>query len=810
MATPVFSRTGLVDQLVTEAVSQFLTGRIIEPFSVLAVGGYGRRELFPYSDLDLVLLVNDPDSSALKEPLNHFLRHLWDSSLKASSSVRTVAECSRLHRTNVELNVSLLDVRFIGGDAKLFANLEQRLTSFYKRKGLQILHRLAELTLSRHASFGNTVYHLEPNVKEGPGGVRDIHFLHWAALLSPQGGVFDEATEHLDECRNFLYNVRFFLHEGSGRDNNLLSFELQDEAASQLSDEKLTTEEWMRIYYRQARAVYQACLRALEFIELRDPSLLRGLLRGRSRSSTTDFDIGGNRIFLRNPAAALSSLHSLFEVFTFIGKQGIPLSWDAQRRIRDRISSLASAAPSPLGWVGWRRFLAQPHTALALHEMEAAGVLLLVLPEWGTIESLVVRDFYHRYTVDEHTILAIEAIDNLVANEGEPPPRFRELALEEENLVLVRMALLLHDIGKGTKPGDHVSGSIQAATALLNQINTPEADKQTVLYLIAHHLDLSLVMNARDLDDPATGRLLSSTIGTIEDLRKLTLLTYADVSAVNPTAMTPWRAEQLWRVYSVALAQFTRELASERIHHDPQSILAASNRRGLAKFLEGFPTRYLRVHTPQQVETHFELAQRAMAEGVALDIDVESGAYTMTVVAQDHSGLFASLCGTLAGFGMNILKAEAASNASGCVLDEFRFSDPTRTLELNPDELQRLRSTVSSVVRGTIDVCDVLKRRRAISRPRTALPIPQSVRFDNEASESSTPIDFVGEDRPGLLFDLSSRLTEAGCNIEVVLVNTEAHRALDVFYVTRNGGKINLSMQAQLRASLTPGADGNI
>jgi [protein-PII] uridylyltransferase len=769
---------------------------------LLAVGGYGRRELFPFSDVDLILLLEqEPDAAKLKEPLSQFLRFLWDSSVKASHSVRTIDECCQVNEGNIHLSISLLDVRFLYGSSELFQSLSARLPEFFRRRSRLLLHGLADLTSTRHAKFGNTVYHLEPNIKETPGAIRDIHFLYWAALLAPEREPLQHAVSQVQAARDFLYQLRFFLHERSGRDNNLLSFELQDEAAAQLPSAPLTPEEWMREYYRHARSCFQPARQVLDLIARAESGLVQQFLNRNDRLSTADFTVSHNQVLLRNPASTLRSLPSLLTLFTFVGRHGIPLSWDAERRVQESLARMQLDRAERFSYKDWHMLLSQPHAALALRSMHNCGMLAAVLPPWHNIESLVVRDFYHRYTVDEHTLVAVETIDNLLAGKSATAQRFRELVLEDDDLALLRMALLLHDIGKGTTPGEHIHGSIEAANEFLTELAAPEPQKAIVHFLIEHHLDLSLVMNGRDLGDPATARLLSSQIGTYEELRKLTLLTYADISAVNPTAMTPWRSEQLWRVHSVAAAQLTRELASERIHHAADSTVTTLARPELARFLEGFPTRYLRIHSVEQIEEHFRLEQRRVRDGSAIDIRQEPGAYLLTVLTADHPGLFAALCGTLASFGMNIVKAEAASNANRCVLDELRFVDPIRTLELNPDEVERLRWTVECVIKGAIDVRDLLKRRRPVSR-RHATHIMSSVRFDNSASDSSTLLNFVGEDRPGLLFDLASVLTETGCNIELVLVNTEGHRAVDVFYITRTGTKLDVPMQQSLERQL--------
>jgi [protein-PII] uridylyltransferase len=798
------TRTNLADLIVTAAVNHLLQPKLHNDFTVAAVGGYGRRELFPHSDIDLLLLFeNESDLLGIKEPLSDFLRSLWDAGLRVSHSVHSVADCCRLQEQNIELHISLLDSRYLFGSDVLFGSFTQQLREFYRRYGDRLMRRLVELARNRHSKFNNTVYHLEPNIKETPGGIRDIHLLRWLSQLAPYYQTLQIFREELEDAPRFLYTLRCFLHVRAGRDNNLLTFELQDEAARSLPEYPIAPAEWMRLYFQHARRVFQSSLRALECSEAQDTSLLRHFRDWRTRLSTSEFTISRDRILLRNPAGTLRSAESVLSLFTFVARHGIQLSWDAQRRIRAALDTLKlSFAEQPPSADAWRELLSQPNTALALREMQETGLLAAAIPEWHNIDSLVIPDFYHRYTVDEHTLVAIEAIDRLVVNQAGTTLRFHKLLLEEEHPSELRLALLLHDLGKGTHPGDHIAGSLEAARTIMGRLGLPDSTQDTILFLIEHHLDLSLIMNGRDLDDPATARFLTSRVGTEERLRSLTLLTYADISAVNPTAMTPWRLEQLWRVYSMGLEQLSRELATDRVHGAASFASEKPVSIELARFIEGLPTRYLRTHTRGEIEHHLDLHKVAERNGVAVEIDHRGGAYLMTVLTRDRPGLFASLCGALASFGMNIVKAEASSNAVGFVLDLVRFTDPVRTLELNPSEIERLQHTVEHVIKGTVAVADLLKRRRAAPRPSRLARIQPIVRFDNQASDSSTLIDFIGEDRPGLLYDLASALSHAGCNIEVLMIDTQAHKAIDVFYVTQDGGKLDETTQSSLQRDL--------
>jgi [protein-PII] uridylyltransferase len=322
----------------------------------------------------------------------------------------------------------------------------------------------------------------------------------------------------------------------------------------------------------------------------------------------------------------------------------------------------------------------------------------------------------------------------------------------------------------------------------MERIQMPAGDRRSVRLLIGAHLDLSAAMTSRDLDDPAVARALAGRAGTLEDLQRLTLMTYADISAVNPGAMTAWRRDQLWRVYLALHHELTRELAGDRITAPPPEA---------GDFVEGFPVRYLRTHTPEQIRRHEQLERSSRERGVAADLSHEGGYWRLTLVTRDRPALLASVAGALAAFGMNILKAEGFANRRGAVLDVFVFSDPHQTLVLNPTEVDRLRLTLERVTLGRTDVRALLEGRPKPARKRQR--IRPAVTFDQSVSDSATLVEVVAEDRPGLLYALASAISAAGANIELVLVDTEGHKAIDVFYVTRQGGKLTPDDEATLR-----------
>jgi [protein-PII] uridylyltransferase len=337
---------------------------------------------------------------------------------------------------------------------------------------------------------------------------------------------------------------------------------------------------------------------------------------------------------------------------------------------------------------------------------------------------------------------------------------------------------------------------MRAAESAAARVRMPEAERQTVQFLIKRHLALSNAMQSRDLYDPQTRVDLAHQVETVERLRLLTLLTYADISAVNPTVMTPWRSSQLWQLYLMVYNELTRELEAERI----QAVPSGPPER--VAFLEGFPTRYLRTHSDSEISDHMALKTKARPRGMAVEIQRVESAWELTLIALDRPGLFASVAGVLASFGMNILKAEAFANKQNLVLDTFTFADPSRTLDLNPSELDRMQSVLEKVLSGRMLAVDLLKNRPKPAPPSRKSRLEGRVNFDNDAGHSATLIEIVAEDRPGLLYDVATAITGNNCNIEVVLIDTQAHKAIDVFYVTEGGAKLAEDKQQRLGEAL--------
>ncbi len=820
--------------------------------ALCAIGGFGRGQLFPYSDIDLMFCIEKSAEKLAKEPIRLVSQSLWDCGLHVSLVTRPPGECERLDQANPEFALALLDLRPLVGDRDVYARLsEKSVPKLRSRDGKAIGVELAKLTRERHSKFGDTLFHLEPNIKDCPGGLRDANVCQWlrglrtaknqavAVMTSPSSDEFQEAMA-------FMAAVRCFLHYRHERDDNTLDWQAQDAAATQRvglggqARGSVDAAYWMRAYFRHARVIEKCLLREAENAGLEvETSVTARRIRVPEQAG---FQIKAGALELKDRSAsgmdAAYDPEVVLAAFRAMAEGGARLSQNSEERIANAIPRLSSNLEEGPGL--WRQLcaiLTGPLAGEALRAMHALGVLELILPEFHGIDALVIRDAYHRYTVDEHTFVLIDTLHGM---KSEPKHdarkeveewrvKFGAILAELQNPGLLYLAAVLHDTGKGRASDNHAAESARLAQSVLSRLEMDAYDSGVVMRLIETHLEMSAAMR-RDIFDAETVRAFVGKVQTQESLRMLTLFTYADIAAVNPDALTPWKAENLWRLYIATANQLDRNVDEDRVRtrvsggalggwRKDEKItrvlsLVPGREAAMEQFLEGFPERYVSTRSAETMRQHFEMTQRfgedpfqmTFQHGTSLSGSMVS---EVTLVTQDRPRLFAGMAAALAAWGMNVVTADAFANQAGAVVDTFRFTDTFKTLELNESERDRFLSSIRDLVAGTTSVEKLLSGRRRAKRRPPRVAVETKIEFDETASSHSTLLQVIAQDIPGLLRAISATLSERGYNVEVALVDTEGETAIDVFYLTTGGKRLTLEQEEELRQGLIEAIEAN-
>ena len=753
-------------------------------FVLFAIGGYGRGHIHPQSDIDLLFFFKEAiDEEAIKTVLHP----LWDLQFKVGHQIRHADDFKEFDETHMESYCAFLDCRLLIGNPAVAEEFEfEILRGLIANNRDRFLRALVEMKAARYKGFGDTIFQLEPDLKDAPGGLRDVHWSGWVrkALEFTSGCLPDGALELHRWIRNFL-------HFHSGRNHNVLSFEFQEQIADRLgyrdSEHGEAAEHLMRDYFLKAGEIArQASL--WEEAVIGSPSRV---------SIPSDF----------------SDPFDMIKAFAEAHRKKARLDSATLAAIRQRVASsdgvLANhpkAGRLILDMMKDRKGIYD--TLLAMHEV---GLLGKVFPDFEEIRCRVIRDFFHKYTVDEHSLIAIRNIEQLP-----PSHHFSAILNELEHPELLLLSLLFHDIGKSHRhdEGNHVHPSTEGVKVILDRLQIPPERAEQVVFVVKSHLEMSKIILRRDFSDENVIQQFADMVGTPDNLRMLCLLTYADMKAVNNEVVTPWKEDLLWQLYVETYNRLTLGLADDQytqqqeLESDIQAITSllpeGTPSQHIRDFLDGFPRQYLRTTPKKQIADHFLLSRKLVDRPMVMHIARNGAIYDLLVMTADRPGLFSKMTGVLSFFGMNIIRGQAFSNRHGTIFDLISFEDPDHYFEKNPSEVDHFAEVLSDVIGGRVELNTLLDRKfkSVVFRQKKGLSVPTAIHFDNDFSKRCTIMEIVTQDAFGLLYRMASVLSAHGCNIEVALITTEGHRAIDVFYITRQGMKLSSDLETVLEQDL--------
>ncbi|WP_426168809.1 [protein-PII] uridylyltransferase [Sandarakinorhabdus sp. DWP1-3-1] len=790
-----------------------------ERLALVAVGGYGRGQMAPYSDIDLLFLTPWKQTAWGEQVIETMLYLLWDLGLKVGHATRSLDDMVRMAKGDITIRTALLESRFVWGDQPLYeeATLRFRREVVAGTARAFTAEKLAERD-ERHRKMGDSRYVVEPNLKEGKGGLRDLHTLFWigkyayqvetVAELVDKGLLTAIELKHFRRAESFLWAVRINLHDIAGRAEERLTFDVQRELATRLRYAERggmsAVERFMRHYFLMAKTVGDLTGLFLAHLDesfaraswlpslTRRPTKLNGFTLRRGQ-----IGVPGDDFFRADPVR-------LLELFALADGQQLPIHAQAMRQaardaglIDERVRRDKRANELFMGVLASRH---DPERIL--RAMNEAGVFGRFVPDFGRVVAQMQYDMYHHYTVDEHTIRAIGLLARIESGDlaAEHPLSAKVIQRLVSRRVLY-VAVLLHDIAKG-RGGDHSTLGAEVANRLCPRLGLSAAETETVAWLVRYHLLMSATAFKRDLADFKTILDFAETVASPERLRLLLLLTVVDIRAVGPGVWNNWKGQLLRDLYEsaeeVLRLGHKQKGRSERIAAK-QAGLATAQGWDAARFdryAKRFPDSYWIAETPEVLAINAAMIDAADAENCPLSIttipDAASGTTLVSIYAADHPGLFYRIAGAISLGGANILDARIHTTRDGQAIDNFVIADPLGQPFAEPAQLARLRRSIEDVLTGKIRLADRLAARPLARRRAEVFKVEPNVLVDNKASNRYTVLEVNAADRPALLYSLTNALFQSRVTIHSAHIATYGERATDTFYLTDlTGAKID-------------------
>jgi [protein-PII] uridylyltransferase len=758
---------------------------------LLATGGYGREELAPFSDIDIMFFARDRKDA---ESAERMLYALWDCGLDISHAFRTADECIEEAFKDIRTRTSLLEARYIAGNTKLYNTFKADVYPViaHKKKKAFIREKLTELE-QRYLRAGDSVFLLEPHIKEGEGSLRDVHTLYWLSKVVFKVEKFSELCSLLGEydykrlmkSYDFLLQMRYCLHLDSGRRNDILSFEYQKNIARCLgfTDSKKFSgaERMMRYYYLKSKVIKDLTRRISVMCSSQYTSVFRNLS---IKKITDEFSVSAGKLIATRQHLLETNIDKVMEVFYLRARTGRNFSDVLKESIKSHLLRINKKTRNSSASIHYfLEIFKSSRVYDTLRVMHEVGVLGRFVPEFGALRWLVVHEPYHMYTVDEHTLLAVKNLENLKTTKYRHLDELREIISSIADTDSLFMALLFHDIGKAAGKR-HEEEGYRRLKNILDRFNLESRKRVTVEFLVKNHILMSKLAMTRETSDMDVIARFAETVGDLENLKALYLITYADMSAVNPRFWTSWKAYLLRDLY-LATRNYLSGIKKSRAEYieSLQSYAPAMKTEDIIHFVDQMPERYLLLTTKSRLIADYELKKKAAEEFFSMRIDKGSDGVTEIVICtKDSPGLFSGIAGYLSSKGLNIFSGDIFTGSNGIVIDKIAIANWKDVW------WEGLETELKIGLRGII--IDEKPVTFVQSKRETPCLFDLFIELDNETSNTYTIIEIFAQDRFGLLYDISKVLYQQGINIISARIHTESGLAQDIFYVQENNAKI--------------------